>query len=95
MEQFIEALAEAGKSPAEVLLVETSGLSNPTNIPDILAQTEKAAGVRFNYKGCICLIDALNFEKVYATAVVVPAQIKQASLKALTRAALYGVRLTL
>jgi G3E family GTPase len=80
MDMFIDALAQAAQSSADALLVETSGLSNPTNIDDILRQTEKAAGTRFDYKGCICLVDAVNFEKVFATAVVVPDQVRQASL---------------
>jgi G3E family GTPase len=68
-----------------VLLVETSGLSNPTNIDDILAQTKNVSGIGFDYRGCICLVDAVNFEKVYNTAGVVPDQIKQSSLAVINK----------
>ena len=80
MDMFIDALIQAVKSPVDVLLVETSGLSSPTNICDVLAQTKAVSGVGFDYKGCICMIDAVNFKKVYSTAVVVHDQIKQSSL---------------
>ena len=80
MDMFIDALIQAVQSPVDVLIVETSGLSNPTNIDDVLAQTKAVSGKCFDYKGCICLVDAVNFKKVYSTAVVVPDQIKQSSL---------------
>jgi len=80
MDMFIDALIQAAQTSADLLLVETSGLSNPTNIDDILSQAETISGLRFDYKGCICLVDAVNFQKVYETAVVVPDQIKQSSL---------------
>jgi len=90
MDMFIEALARAAKAPIDVLLVETSGLSNPTNIGDILAQTEKITGERFDFRGCVCLVDALNFEKVLATAVVVPDQVRQSSLVVINKCDLAG-----
>jgi G3E family GTPase len=80
MDMFIDALIQAAKADIDLLIVETSGLSNPTNIDDILGQTKTVSGESFDYKGCICMADAVNFEKVYATAVVIPDQIKQASL---------------
>ena len=80
MDRFIDALIQAAKSPIDILLVETSGLSNPTNIADVLAQTNAVSGESFDYKGCICMVDAANFEKIYATAVVAPDQIRQSSL---------------
>jgi len=80
LDMFIDALIQAAQSPVDVLFVETSGLSNPTNIDDVLAQTKAISGEIFDYRGCICMVDAANFEKVYATAVVTPYQVKQSSL---------------
>jgi G3E family GTPase len=85
MDIFIDALIQAAKTSADLLLVETSGLSNPTNIDDILVQTKTVSGIGFDYRGCICLVDAVNFEKVYETAVVVPDQIKQSSLAVINK----------
>ena len=85
MDMFIDALLQALKTPVDVLLVETSGLSNPTNIDDILAQTKAVSGESFDYRGCICMVDAVHFEKVLRTAVVVPDQIKQSSLAVINK----------
>ena len=84
-DRFMEVLVEAAGSDASVILVETSGLSNPTNIGDILAQIKQVSGVEFDYRGCITLIDAKNFHKVLFTAVAVPDQIRQASLVAINK----------
>lgn len=77
---FIDALKDALSSQIDVLIVETSGLSNPTGIDEILAETKKVTGESFDYKGCVCIIDAVNFNRVLSTVVVVPDQIKQSSL---------------
>jgi G3E family GTPase len=90
MDMFIDALTQAAQTAADLLLVETSGLSNPTNMDDILAQTKTVSGISFDYKGCICLVDALNFEKVYETAVAVPDQIRQSSLAVINKTDLAG-----
>lgn len=79
-DMFIDALKDALKADIDVLIVETSGLSNPTGMDDILEQTTKVTGEAFDYKGCICIIDAVNFRRVFSTVVVVVDQIKQSSL---------------
>ena len=52
-----------------LIIVEASGLSDPTNVKKILNQREKFPGLE--YMGCVCLLDARQFPKVYETAVVV------------------------
>lgn len=79
-DRFMEVLAQASQSDAEVILVETSGLSNPANIGDLLTQVKAVSGIEFDYRGCITLVDARNFHKVLSTAVAVPDQVRQASL---------------
>lgn len=85
-DRFMEVLVEAARGDAGVILVETSGLSNPANIGDILAQIKQVSSVEFDYRGCITLIDAKNFRKVLSTAVAVPDQIRQASLAVINKA---------
>lgn len=80
MDMFMDTLIQAAGSPAELLIVETSGLSNPASIQNILAATQAVCGQCFEYRGCICMVDALHFEKVHATAVVIPDQIRSSSL---------------
>lgn len=73
LDKFEEVLEEALKSAPDVILIEASGLSNPTNVRKIMAQKEKFPGLE--YMGSICLVDAKRFHKVYETATVVKKQI--------------------
>lgn len=73
LDQFEEALQHALSAEPDLIIVEASGLSNPVNIRRILAQPDKFPDM--DYMGSICLIDAKQFPKVYATATVVKKQI--------------------
>lgn len=73
LDKFEEVLQHALTTEPDVIIIEASGLSNPTNIRKILAQPDKFPDV--DYMGSICLIDARQFPKVYDTATVVKKQI--------------------
>lgn len=73
LDKFEEVLSKALDSRPDMIIIEASGLSNPTNIRKILAQPGKFPTVE--YMGSICLIDARQFHKVYDTATVVKKQI--------------------
>ena len=66
LDQFERALEEAMAGEPDVILVETSGLSDPGSIRSILAEYERLGSLR--YRGAICLVDALRFPKVIETA---------------------------
>lgn len=73
LDKFEEVLQRTLADSPDVIIVEASGLGDPTNVKKILGQTEKFS--RIEYMGCICLVDALSFRKVYETATVVKKQI--------------------
>lgn len=73
LDKFEEVLEEIQKGNPDVVIVEASGLSDPTNVKKILGQKEKFPNVE--YMGSICLVDAVLFPKVYHTAVVVKKQL--------------------
>lgn len=73
LDKFEEVLGKALESRPDVIIIEASGLSNPTNVRKIMAQEEKFPGLE--YMGSICLLDAARFHKVYQTATVVKKQI--------------------
>ena len=77
IDQFEESLEKAVQDSPDVILVEASGLSDPTNIYKILSQ-ERYSGI--NYRGGICLTDATRLHKVYDTARVVKKQISISDL---------------
>lgn len=64
LDQFEKALSQCGVD--ETILVEASGLSDPTGVRRLFAQTDRFPHIA--YMGGICLVDAVRFPKVYATA---------------------------
>ncbi len=58
---FVEALAEMGKMDLEYVFVESSGLADPSNIEEILEAVDTMVADAYDFKGVICLIDAVNF----------------------------------
>ena len=66
IDQFESALRESADVNADVILVEASGLSDPTGVRKLFSQTGRFPNIE--YKGGICLIDAVRFPKLYATA---------------------------
>lgn len=73
LDKFEEVLQKALSQEPDVIIIEASGLSNPTNVRKIMAQKDKFQNLE--YMGSICLLDAKRFHKVYRTATVVKKQI--------------------
>lgn len=74
MDQFLEVLSRSLEEEPDVMIIETSGLSNPSSIGTVLAQ--ESFQHRFRLAGTFCLIDARNFKKVYSTAIAVQKQVQ-------------------
>jgi len=64
MDQFETALGQCREN--ETILVEASGLSDPTGVRRLFAQTDRFPHIQ--YMGAVCLVDATRFPKIYATA---------------------------
>ena len=64
IDQFEKALSRCGAD--ETILVESSGLSDPTGVRKLFAQTGRFPDIE--YMGAVCLVDAVRFPKIYATA---------------------------
>ncbi|MEG1427358.1 MAG: GTP-binding protein, partial [Oscillospiraceae bacterium] len=78
LDQFEKVLTESLCLAPEVIIVEASGLSDPTNIRKILEEQEHTGALL--YRGCICLVDAKQFRKVFSTARVCPRQLNTGDL---------------
>lgn len=65
MDQFEKALGQTD-ADVDVILVEASGLSDPTGVRKLFSQTERFPDI--DYQGAVCLVDAVRFPKQYATA---------------------------
>lgn len=71
--QFEDALYRLGnEEKPDVIIVEASGLSDPTTVGNIIKQ-DKFCNI--SYEGAICLVDAKRFPKVVETAKVCKMQL--------------------
>lgn len=65
LDQFEKVLRQSADVNADVILVEASGLSDPTGVRKLFSQTDRFPHI--DYRGAVCLIDSVRFPKVYET----------------------------
>lgn len=78
LDKFEEALVRGAAQNPEYILVEASGLSDPTAIRKILTLRSEFSSIE--YMGGICIADAVNLKKVIETARVSKKQLAEARL---------------
>lgn len=61
--KFVETLIELSKQDIDLLLIENSGMADPSNMGILLEELKDKVGRTYNYKGAICLIDSNSFLK--------------------------------
>lgn len=77
---FVEAMNQLAEKELDYLFVESSGLADPSNINEILEAIEATSGQQYNYKGAICLVDAVNFLEQLDESETVARQVKHSHL---------------
>lgn len=79
-DQFIKALDDiTTHSPAfDVAVIESTGIANTRDIGEYLSMAPLAG--RIDIKQNFCLVDAVNFHKVFATLPAVKTQVEEASV---------------
>lgn len=82
---FVQALAEMAAQDIEYLFVESSGLGDPSNVEEILKAASILAGDVFDFKGVICLVDAINFMEQLGDLETVHRQLKHCHLAVITK----------
>jgi len=82
---FVKALTEMAQQDFEYLFVESSGLGDPSNIAEILQAAEVAGGARYDFKGVICLVDAVNFLQQVTDEETVNRQLKHCHMAVITK----------
>ena len=58
---FVTTLATMAKRNFEYLLVESTGIGDPSNVNEIVKKANEAAEGCIDFKGVICIVDAVNF----------------------------------
>ena len=76
LDRFEATLEQVLQEKPDVVLVECSGLSDPTNAHSVLQREQD----RCTYAGCICLADAQRLKKVFHTARVCKKQLAAADV---------------
>lgn len=82
---FVQALAEMGKQNFDYLFVESSGLGDPSNLKELLDASTVLCGDVYDFKGAICLVDAVNFLDQLEDQETVHRQLKHCHLAVLTK----------
>ena len=73
LDQFEKVLTQSKGLDPDVILVEASGLSNPTGVRRLFTLGDRFPHIE--YKGAVCLVDAVRFPVQYATAMACVKQI--------------------
>jgi len=61
---FIEALIKLGHSNLDNVFIETSGMSNPWSMPEVINIANKKTNNAYQYKGCVSVVDCSTFMKL-------------------------------
>lgn len=77
---FAEALVEMAGKDLDYLLVESSGLADPSNIGEILAGVDHSISNPYHYAGSITVVDASQFLNQWESLETVVKQIECADL---------------
>lgn len=87
---FVQALADMADKDFEYLFVESSGIGDPSNLDEILKAVTVIAGDKYEFKGAICLADAINFENQLEEDEAVERQIKHCNMAIITKSDVTG-----
>lgn len=77
---FVFALVEMADRKMDYVIVESSGLADPSNIGEFLDAVMVAKGDVYDYRGAICIVDGVNFLEQVENVETVERQLKFAHL---------------
>jgi len=60
---FLKTLIEFSTKEIDVLIIENSGMADPSNIHQIIEEVSEHTVRSFHYKGAVCIVDGTNFQK--------------------------------
>lgn len=83
MDQFEKTLQNFVKKDTEVILVEASGLSDPTGVRKLFQNEDRYPAI--DYQGAVCLVDAVRFPKIYRKSVTSVKQLAASDLAVINK----------
>jgi len=75
MADFQEALVRLSALNLDTVVVEASGLADPSNLSDVFDDVNRETGDAYDYKGGYCLVDATHFLRMYGAIPVMERQV--------------------
>lgn len=84
LEQFEDAILDVIAQQPDLIFVEASGLSDPTQVRSVIRQPAKFGDLE--YGGALCLLDGKRFHKVFQTARVCRMQLAISDMVLITKA---------
>lgn len=58
---FVKTLIEFSKEDIDVLLIENSGMADPSNMHTLLGELGDKTGRPYHYRGAVCIADSVTF----------------------------------
>ncbi len=77
---FVDHIVKLKSYGLDYLFVESSGLSDPSNMESIMNHVNKLSNDAFLYAGILCVVDAKYFPKLQKSLVTVEKQVLSASI---------------
>lgn len=77
---FVDHIVKLKSYGLDYLFVESSGLSDPSNMESIMNHVNKLSDMAFSYSGIFCIVDAKYFPKLRKTLITVEKQVLSASI---------------
>lgn len=72
---FVKTLVSFTEEDVDVLIIENSGMADPSNFQSLLSSIDNKLSRPYNYCGSICIVDAISFMKQSEVLVSVNKQI--------------------
>ncbi|WP_300283098.1 CobW family GTP-binding protein [Peptacetobacter sp.] len=87
---FVQALSDMSENNFEYMFVESSGIGDPSNLDEILKAVKVVAGDKYDFRGSICIVDALNLDNQLKEDETVERQIKHCNMAVITKTDICG-----
>ena len=84
-DRFIESLRLLAERDLDIVVVESSGLSNPSGIGKLISLVQSLTNDAFFYRGSVTLVDAVGFEDICETSVTARQQVVNSDLLLLNK----------
>lgn len=77
---FVRTLKGFAEQPIDILLIENSGMADPTSMGNVLRDLSPYLTRQYHYRGHLCLIDSVSFLDLYDVLTPVENQVTSADL---------------